>query len=264
MVPDYETSSTADVYTDLALTAIRTTNTLDILHFIVPTNPKQEPEPKPKNQDTSSLPSWVPNWSNRNFTCGGPIFDPQITWFTSACASSPWIPRPLPNRNELPVNSYIISRVKTILHHSFKHTYFSSTLKKAIGLDNLVTLLNNKVRKLPQVPEWSSERKIRETALRTILANGAFTLTHKLDFPLSRLLKAYDNEQPQTQALPQPQSQDEEEVSIEPLTLNTDPDLPVPTSASASEEEKEDQKLRYYLRQSGEVATGKEYSWRRG
>jgi hypothetical protein len=254
MVPDYRTSSTADVYTDLALTANRTTKTLDILHFIVPTNPKQELELKPKNQDTSSLPSWVPDWSNRNFTCGTPIFDPQITWPTSACDSNPWIPRPMPNQNELHVSGYIISRVKTILHHSFKHTYFSSTLKKAIGLDHLVTLLTNKAHKLSQAPEWSSEPKIRETALCTALANGAFTLNHKLDFPLSRLLKAYDNEPPHTQDPPQPQSRDGE---AEPSSTSTEPDVPVPSNISTPEEEQEDQKLRYYLRQSGEMATGK-------
>ncbi|KAK5654531.1 hypothetical protein OQA88_7160 [Cercophora sp. LCS_1] len=270
MTPDYKASTTADVYTNLALTCIRTTHTLDILHYIAPTSPKgearsgesrataipsasqrdptigiclphrkQKPKREPpirhENQDTSSLPSWVPDWSNRNFTCGGPIFDPQLPWPSSACSWKPWTPRPSPSLNVLPVSGYIVGRVQSILRHRFKHTYFSSSLKNALGLDNLVTLLKKKVSNLPQAPEWSStEDKIRETALRTTLANGAFTLTHDIEYPIRDLLKAYGDEDGTSRS----RGEGEEPVPI-------------------SEGQQGVLKLRHHLRQSGEMATGK-------
>ncbi|KAK0647040.1 heterokaryon incompatibility protein-domain-containing protein [Cercophora newfieldiana] len=237
IVPDYKDSATSTVYTDLALITIRTTNTLGILDYIVPTKPTQDP-PRDPLQDTSSLPSWVPNWSNRNFQCGGPIFDPQIPWPTSACSWKPWTPRLSPSRNELPVSGYIISRVESIIDHRFQHTYFSSTLKTALGLENLVALLKEAVGNLHQAPEWSSKHKIRETALSTILANGAFTLTHQLQYPIRDLLQAYDSEGVIT-------SNDQEDVE------------PLAAYMGISSQKEKDEKLRRYLRQSGEMATGK-------
>lgn len=63
------------IYADLALAAIRSTHSLGILQYIVPT--KSSPM-------TYTLPTWVPNWANRQFVCGSPIFVPGVLYRQSA------------------------------------------------------------------------------------------------------------------------------------------------------------------------------------
>jgi len=259
MVPDYQGSNVSDVYTKLAITVIHTTRTLDILHYIIPTNANEPADSANAKGDSNgtgqlpkpaALPSWVPDWSNRNFKCGGPIFDPQLPWPTSACAGKLWTPGPSPSREQLRVTGYIISRIGSIINHSFEHTYFSSTLKKALGLDNLVAKLKRKAARLAPppdsaMPEWCSGHKIRETALRTVLIGGAFTLTHRIEHPIRALLGAYDNEE---SVLADPDVSDEEE---EGNILSSQ------IKRLRSGKKREETKLLHYLRQSGEMATGK-------
>jgi hypothetical protein len=131
------------------------------------------------------------------------------------------------NRAELPVLGHTVGCIGAVLKHSFKHAYFCSALKEAFQLEELETLLNRKVSQLVQnkckkLPEWFLDNA-RKTLLQTILADGSFTTNHELCYLIEDLLAIYDNE-----------------------------DGAHPTEGANGET-----KLRQYLRQTGEVASGK-------
>lgn len=218
VTPNYE-DSVEDVYTDLARAAIRSSSSLEILQYVVPT----------KSSDrTYSLPTWVPNWADRGFICGSPIFVPGVPNHLSACRGR-WYPRASMNSNraELPVLGHTVGYIGAVIQHSFKHAYFCSTLKEAFQLEKLETRVNEKVSRLVQnkskrLPEWFLGNA-RKTLLQTILADGSFTTNHALCYLIEDLLVGYDNED----------------------------------SAHLMESGNRETMLRQYLRQTGEVASGK-------
>ncbi|KAH8746311.1 heterokaryon incompatibility protein-domain-containing protein [Hyaloscypha sp. PMI_1271] len=219
ITPNYE-DSIPDIYINLALTAVFNSESLEIFQYVVPTNPSLRKH---------SLPSWAPDWADRNFVCGSPIFVPGVPFRLSACGTKRHDPASInPNQMELTVFGHKIGFVRNVLRHSFKHTYFSSTLKEAYELEKLETQLEKQVKRLSQErsdqrpPKWFMESP-RETLLRAILADGSFTVDHKLSHPVQDLLRAYDNESD-----------------------------PIDEEAA-----KEETKLRHYIRQAGEVASGK-------
>ncbi|RYP12528.1 hypothetical protein DL765_007264 [Monosporascus sp. GIB2] len=228
IIPDYD-ATVEHVFAHLALTAIQTTRTLDILQYIVPTKPVQ---------GSYFLPSWVPNWDDKNFLCGSPIFVPGVPWKTNISrflgSGANWIPETITNPLELPTAGFTLGRVETVLKHSFKHTYFSSTLKNAIRLDDLAALIETERNRLSQ-PRFlsgltSMQRRsptpiARTTILETILANGSFTPEQSIiPYTTTQLLSAYDDEK---ETIPPPGEDDEGE------------------------------KIRNWLRQTAEIATGK-------
>ncbi|KAI9863872.1 MAG: hypothetical protein M1813_003524 [Trichoglossum hirsutum] len=218
ITPNYE-DSVEDVYTDLARAAICSSSSLEVLQYVVPTK---------SSGRTYSLPTWVPNWADRGFICGSPIFVPGVLNHLSACREK-WYPRASMNSNraELPVLGHTVGCIGAVLQHSFKHTYFCKTLKEAFQLEKLETRLNREVSQLVQnkckkQPEWFLDNA-RKTLLQTILADGSFTTNHELCYIIEDLLVVYDNE-----------------------------DGAYPTEGA-----NEETKLRQYLRQTGEVASGK-------
>ena len=216
IIPNYD-DPVEVVYTKLARAAVSSSRSLDILQYVVPTKQLDQ---------TYNLPTWVPNWADRRFICGSPIFIPGVPIHQSACRDRHYAPSSTnSNRLELTVSGHRLGSIRTVLQHSFKHTYFSATLKEAYRLEEIQMLLGTQVKKLSRkgsgrkVPSWFVGNP-RETLLRTILANGSFTTTHSIPYKLTDLLRAYDNEE----------------------------------SARTGERDAE---LRYHLRQMGEVASGK-------
>jgi hypothetical protein len=216
--PNYK-DPVEDIYTDFARAAVRSSSSLEILQYVVPTK---------STEKTYKLPSWVPNWADRGFVCGTPVFVPGVPTYLSACRGI-WYPRASMNSNraELPVLGHKVGRVRAVLKHSFKHTYFCSNLKEALRLERLESLLKSWLVKLQceNPPDYFSNNA-RKTLLRTILADGSFTTNHELSYSIENLLSVYDNEGG-------PQETDD---------------------TSASEEET---KVLQYLRQTGELASGK-------
>lgn len=205
------------MYTDLARVAVRSSSSLEILQYVVPTR---------LSDKAYNLPSWVPNWADRGFICGSPIFMPGVPIHLSACQGKSY-PRAFlnSNRGELPVRGHTVGCISAVVEHSFKHAYYCPTLKEAFGLDRLEELLESNVPQLArkerkQIPQWFV-KNVRETILRTALADGSFTTNHELSCPLEELLEVYENEK------------------------------------GLVEDGVEEIKLQQYFRQTGEVASGK-------
>jgi hypothetical protein len=219
-----------EVYTKLARAAVCSSCSLDILQYVVPTKqPDENYRPDPHYR----LPTWVPNWADRQFVCGTPIFIPGVPIHLSACGKRPYVPSSAnSNLLELTASGHTIGRIRTILQHSFQHTFYSKTLREAYRLKEIQWLLEKQVKKLTRreldkkVPDWFADN-LRETLLRTILADGSFTETHDIPNPIPDLLRAYDN--------------DDGSRSAEDVEGDLEGDA----------------KLRYHLRQMGEVARGK-------
>ena len=222
VLPNY-LDSVEDVYTNFARAAVQSSSSLEILQYVVPT--------KLSTEQKYTHPSWVPNWANRNFVCGSPIFVAGVPNHLSTCRGNlhPQASSMHSNINpkELHVFGHRIDCIGKVLKHSFKHAYFIPTLKKAFGLEELLSLLRSSLEQMAQdkgaeLPEWFV-RNARETLLRTVLADGAFTVDHKLHYPIEKLQLAYQNA----------------------------------GSGLVVEENEEEIRLRQYLRQTGEVASGK-------
>ncbi|KAK2606027.1 hypothetical protein QQS21_003545 [Conoideocrella luteorostrata] len=228
IIPDYD-ATVEHVYTNLALAAIQITRNLDIFQYIVPTK---------QIVGGHFLPSWVPNWADKNFICGSPIFVPGVPWETNASqilgSEARWIPERIANPLELPTSGFTLGRIEIVLRHSFKHTYFSSTLKNALRLDDLAALIETERNRLSQPHFLAGSPLIqrrpptplpRTTILETILANGSFTPSQSVaPYTTTQLLSAYD---------------DEKET--------------IPPAGEDSEGEK----MRNWLRQTAEMAAGK-------
>ncbi|KAK1758049.1 heterokaryon incompatibility protein-domain-containing protein [Echria macrotheca] len=209
ILPDYD-ATVEHVYTHLALTAINTTRTLDIFQYIVPT--KRVP-------GNYSLPSWVPNWADKHFVCGSPIFVPGVPWKTNASpilqsSDTTWTPSPTPSPlHVLPTSGFTLGRVETVLEHSFKHTYFASTLKNALRLDDLTTLINTHHHQQSPFSPSGTNQIPRSTILETILAAGSFTPgpSHsQTPYTTPHLLAAYDTER---ETIPPPGEDDAGEAA---------------------------------------------------
>ncbi|KAM7203401.1 Heterokaryon incompatibility protein (HET) domain containing protein [Naviculisporaceae sp. PSN 640] len=220
LTPDYN-ASVEEVYTQLARAAILTTRSLDILQYVVPT--------KKSHSTNYRLPTWVPNWANKKFVCGSPIYVPGVPWRTTSLYNKNWAPEPISRLSsdntltsqELPTRGFILGRVEMVFNHGFKHTYFSSTLKNALRIDDLTELIKTEI-----AQSWSSQTQTggpampafsRTTVFKTVLADGAFTHPSQLsssgaierENPLSNLgelIAAYDAEK---ETIP-PQGEDDE------------------------------------------------------
>lgn len=224
ITPDYN-AAVGDVYTQLARTAIQTTRSLDILQYMVPT--------KKGASSNYRLPTWVPNWADKKFVCGSPIYVPGVRWRMTPLYNKNWDPEPITNGfrpltpQELPTRGFVLGRVEMVFNHGFKHTYFSSTLKKALRLDDLTALIKTEI-----AQNWSSQTRtqtrrppefFRDIVFKTVLADGSFTHPRQIsssssssssDGPLAdidQLMAAYDAER---DIIP-PQGEDDEGIGCD-------------------------------------------------
>ncbi|KAF5700270.1 het-6OR heterokaryon incompatibility (het-6OR allele) [Fusarium mundagurra] len=218
--PSYS-SLVQDVYTHFARRVVQSSQNLDILQFVVPTQ-----------KSDYELPSWVPNWAESRFVSGSPIVIPGVPNRFNACNAKSHVQNSTSSPTELHVLGHILGKVSAVIRHKFKHSYCSSSLKVAFGLDELDNLVQAQLAKsrkeasgTPVMPGWASAGT-RETLLRTFLADGSFTPEHQITYPVKELLDAYDDE---------PTSQDSE----------------VP------ERDASPKSRRQFLRQAGEIASGK-------
>jgi len=178
---------------------------------------------KTSDSENLKLPSWVPDWSENRFTGGSPIVVPGARHRFRACGTKVHTPTDS-GSSILKVQGHVISTVGTIIAHDFHHSYFGSSLRQIFDLDQLLPLIEK------ELPAGDADAKLRaarsrETAkvvLRTLLVAGAFALDERMPHSLDDLLDAYYH--------------DDGRIPTE--------DTPV-------------YRRQLYLRQTGEVASGK-------
>jgi hypothetical protein len=224
--PDYSVKELTDpkyksavekAFTKLAYTLIQNSGSLDILQLVVPTK-----------KSTYRLPSWVPSWSEKSFISGSPIVLRDNTRRFDACRNKCHSPkRPAgSNMMELHAQGHVLGTVDIVMDSEITHTYFASTLAEAIPLNELVRSVRQYVATSVNGPEKNNEptwleHQAREVVLQTLLADGSFSPEGKIVHTMQDLLGAYYQE------------------------------------GDATNQTAEGYKLRQYIRQAGEIASGK-------
>jgi hypothetical protein len=228
IIPDYTVPlghadyarAVENTFTIVARRMIKYNNSLDIFQVIVPTT-----------HSSYHLPSWVPNWSERRFESGAPIFTPGMARSFKACRNfeHKWISSG--SRSQLYVKGHIISEITSILKHQCGQTYLSSTLTDALKLEELTKQVSDQMkepsrllpRMITSIVQKRRYDKLERSVLRTLLADGAFALRQPIEHPLPELLRVYNLS----------------EASI------------------IQSGDKGDYELYYYLRETGNIANGK-------
>lgn len=207
VVPEYgKKVNMVAVFTTLACNMIRSTENLCILQCVVPatkivTNGPDKKETLPSRfpdwttlltngaEDEEILSSWVPNWTESLFLAGTPIVTPglQCQFNASRDTKHTWTEG---DRKELHVKVHIIDKIKKVLSYESGTTYFDS-LKPALKLENLITLVRPEL-KGRRYNSASDDVELRETMLRTLLMDGAYSLKQPIEHRLSELLRIYD------------------------------------------------------------------------
>ncbi|OAL06217.1 HET-domain-containing protein [Phaeosphaeriaceae sp. SRC1lsM3a] len=197
--PDYTVSladpkyacSVEDSFIILARSAIASSGTLRILTCIAPTR-----------HSVYKLPSWVPNWAERRFTCGSPIVLPGMTnaFDASQGKQHDFVTS---NPRHMIVKGHIIAHIRSLMEHKINNCYSHSRVSDAIGLNQLVSevlykseLLKTEMpsRSQPDILPYTDKTELGKILLRVILADGAFSAEQPIGASmLDELLRVYQH-----------------------------------------------------------------------